>query len=145
MNNIKVTAIKFMSQLLPRTENRFSPFESSQDVRADDLPDWVNKNIWEEFKKGRLVIPVMMTIQVDITRINIADDVADEVLAVARRALKLVEYMNVTDRGVINSGWPLDIKPYVFTKKVNPLSVIEALTSGYPYNVNVIGFLTRAK
>ena len=74
---------------------------------------------------------------------NIADD-ADEVLAVARRALKSVEYMNVTDRGAINSGWPLDSKPYVFTKKVSPLSVIEAITSGYPYNVRVIGFLTRA-
>lgn len=75
---------------------------------------------------------------------DITDDVADEVLAVSRRALKSIEYLNKTDRGAIYCRWPTGDKPYVFTVKVSPLSVIEALTSGYPYNVKVIGFLTRA-
>ena len=77
---------------------------------------------------------------------NIADDVADEVLAVARRTLKSVEYTNEADRGAINYNYGLltGSKPYMFTMKVSPLSVIEALTSGYPYSVCVIGFLIRA-
>ena len=146
MKNIKVTEIKFMQNLLPRTEDRYEPFCSSQDIRAVDLPDEVNKNIWEELKKGRSVIPVKITIQVNTTGMNIADDVADEVLAVARRTLKSVEYTNEADRGAINYNYGLltGSKPYMFTMKVNPLSVIEALTSGYPYSVCVIGFLTRA-
>lgn len=146
MKNIKVTEIKFMQNLLPRTEDRYEPFCSSQDIRAVDLPDEVNKNIWEELKKGRSVIPVKITIQVNTTGMNIADDVADEVLAVARRTLKSVEYTNEADRGAINYNYGLltGSKPYMFTMKVSPLSVIEALTSGYPYSVCVIGFLTRA-
>ena len=143
MNNIKVTEMKFMDRLLPQ-ENRFLPFCSSQDIRAEDLPDEVNKNIWEELKKGHSIVPVKIAIQVNITGMNIADDIADEVLAVARRALKSVEFMNEADRGAINSGDLLGNKPYVFSMKVSPLSVIEAFTSGYPYNVKVIGFLTRA-
>lgn len=141
--NIKVTEVKFMNKLLPQ-ENQFLPFCSSQDVRAEDLPDEVNKKIWREIKKGHDIVPVRFTIQIDINSANIADDVADEVLAVARRALKSIEYLNKTDRGAINSGDPIGDKPFVFTMKVNPLSVIEALTSGYPYNVRVTGFLTRA-
>ena len=146
MKNIKVTEIKFMQRLIPQVESRFSPFCSGDDIRAEDLPDEVNKNIWEELKKGRSVIPVKITIQVDITGMNIADDVADAVMAVARRTLKSVEYVNEADRGAINYNYCLltSSKPYVFSMKVSPLSVIEALTSGYPYNVNVIGFLTRA-
>lgn len=143
MKNIKVTEMKFMQRLL-QTEKRFSPFYSSQGICADDLPDSVNKNIWEELKKGRNIVPVMITIQVNITGMHISDDVADEVLAVARRTIKSIEYLNETDRGAINSGDLLGNKPYVFTIKVSPLSVIEAITSGYPYNVRVIGFLTRA-
>lgn len=143
MKNIKVTEMKFMQRLL-QTEKRFSPFYSSQGICADDLPDSVNKNIWEELKKGRNIVPVMITIQVNITSFSIAEDIADEVLAVARRTIKSIEYLNETDRGAINSGDLLGNKPYVFTVKVSPLSVIEALTSGYPYNVRVIGFLTRA-
>ena len=143
MNNIKVTEMKFMDRLLPQ-ENRFLPFCSSQDIRAEDLPDEVNKNIWEELKKGHSIVPVKIAIQVNITGMNIADDIADEVLAVARRALKSVEFMNEADRGAINSGDLLGNKPYVFSMKVSPLSVIEAFTSGDPYNVKVIGFLTRA-
>ena len=77
---------------------------------------------------------------------NIADDVADEVLAVARRTLKSIEYANEADLGAINYKFGLltDSKPYMLPVRVSPLSVIEALTSGYPYNVRVIGFLTRA-
>lgn len=143
MNNIKVTEVKFMNRLLPQ-ENRFLPFCSSQDIRAEDLPDEVNKNIWEELKKGHSIVPVKIAIQVDITGMNIGDDIADEVLAVARRTIKSIENLSETDRGAINSGDLLGNKPYVFSMKVSPLSVIEALTSGYPYNVKVIGFLTRA-
>ena len=143
MNNIKVTEVKFMNRLLPQ-ENRFLPFCSSQDIRAEDLPDEVNKNIWEELKKGHSIVPVKIAIQVDITGMNIGDDIADEVLVVARRTIKSIEYLSETDRGAINSGDLLGNKPYVFSVKVSPLSVIEALTSGYPYNVKVIGFLTRA-
>lgn len=144
MKNIKVTEIKFLRGLIPQVESRLSPFCSGDDIRAEDLPDEVNKNIWEELKKGRSVIPVKITIQINITGMNIADDVADEVVAVARRTLKSVEYVNEADRGAINSGRLTGSKPYIFSMKVNPLSVIEALTSGYPYNVRVIGFLTRA-
>lgn len=146
MKNIKVTEVKFMQSLLPRTENRFTPFCSSQDIRAEEIPDEVNKNIWEELKKGRRIVPVKITIQVDITGMNIADDVADEVMAVARRTLKSIEYTSEADRGAINYNYGLLTggKPYMFSMKVSPLSVIEALTSGYPYNVSVIGFLTRA-
>lgn len=146
MNNIKVTEVKFMQSLLPRTESRFSPFCSGDDIRAEDLPDEVNKHIWEELKKGRSIVPVKVTIQVDINGMNIADDVADEVMAVARRTLKSIEYTSEADRGAINYSYGLltGYKPYMFSMKVNPLSVIEALTSGYPYNVRVIGFLTRA-
>ena len=146
MNNIKVTEIKFMQSLLARTESRFVPFCSSDDIRAEDLPDEVNKNIWEELKKGHSIVPIKITIQVNITGMNIADDVTDEVLAVARRTLKSIEYVNKADRGAINYNYGLLTggKPYVFSMKVSPLSVIEALTSGYPYNVRVIGFLTRA-
>ena len=144
MKNIKVTEIKFMPSLLARTESRFVPFCSVDDIRAEDLPDEVNKHIWEAIMKGRSIVPVKITIQVNTTGMNIADDVADEVLAVARRALKSVEYVNEADRGAINSGRLTGSKPYMFSMKVNPLSVIEALTSGYPYNVRVIGFLTRA-
>lgn len=146
MNNIKVTEVKFMQSLLPRTENRYEPFCSSQDIRAEDLPDEVNKNIFEELKKGHSIVPVKVTIQVDINGMNIADDVADEVMAVARRTLKSIEYTSEADRGAINYSYGLltGYKPYMFSMKVSPLSVIEALTSGYPYNVRVIGFLTRA-
>ena len=135
MNNIKVIEIKFMQ-----------PFCSGDDIRAEDLPDEVNKHIWEELKKGRSIVPVKIIIQVNTTSMNIADDVADEVLAVARRTLKSVEYVNEADRGAINYNYGLltSNKPYVFALKENPLSVIEALTSGYPYNVKVIGFITRA-
>ena len=144
MKNIKVTEMKFMQRLI-QTEKRFSPFYSSQDIRAEDLPDEVNKNIWEELKKGHSIVPVRITMQVNITGMNtITDDIADEVLAVARRTIKSIEYLNETDRGAINSGCLTGNKPYVFSMKVSPLSVIEALTSGYPYNVRVIGFLTRA-
>lgn len=145
--NIKVTEIKFMQSLLARTESRFVPFCSSDDIRAEDLPDEVNKNIWEELKKGRSIVPIKITVQVDITGMNITDDVADEVIAVARRALKSVEYVNEADRGAINYNYGLltGSKPYVFSMKVSPLSVIEALTSGYPYNVKIVGFLTREK
>ena len=145
LNNIKVVGIEFMNRLLPRTENRFIPFCSSQDIRAEDLPDEVNKHIWEELKKGRSIVPVKITIRVDITGMNIADDVADEVLSVARRTLKSVEYVNEADRGAINYNYGLltGSKPYMFSTKVSPLSVIEALTSGRPYSVYVIGFLTR--
>ena len=145
MKNIKVTEIKFMQRLIPQVESRLSPFCSGDDIRAEDLPDEVNKNILEAFKKGRSIVPVKITIQVDITGFNIADDVADEVLAVARRTLKSVEYVNEADRGAINSDLLTSNRPYVFPMKVSPLSVIEALTSGYPYNVKVIGFLTREK
>ena len=144
MNNIKVTEMKFLQRLMPRTESRFSPFYPMQGICAEDLPDAVNKNIWEEFKKGHSIVPIRITIQVNITNLNIADDVADEVLAVARRAMKSVEFMNEADRGAINSGDLLGNKPYVVSVRVCPLSVFEALTSGYPYNVRVIGFLTRA-
>ena len=147
MKNIKVTEIKFMQRLIPQVESRLSPFCSGDDIRAEDLPDEVNKNILEAFKKGRSIVPVKITIQVDITGFNIADDVADEVLAVARRALKAVEYNSESDRGAINYNYGLltGSKPYMLSMKVGPLSVIEALTSGYPYNVKVIGFLTREK
>lgn len=144
MNNIKVTKIELMQRLLPRAENRFSPVYPTRDICADDLPDEVNKNIWEEINKGRSIIPVMFTIQVDVTGMGIADDVADEVMAVARRTLKSIEYSSEADRGAIYSGRLTGNKPYVFAVKVSPLSVIEALTSGYPYHVRVIGFLTRA-
>ena len=145
MNNIKVTEIRFTQRLLPRTENRFVPFCSSDDIRAEDLPDEVNKNIWEELKKGRNIVPVKITIQVNTTGMNIADDVADEVMAAARRSLKSIEYLNESDRGAINAGWFTGNKPYVFPVKASPLSVIEALTSGHSYNVKIIGFLTREK
>ena len=146
MKNIKVTEIKFMQRLIPQVENRLSPFCSGNDIRAEDLPDEVNKNIWEELKKGRSIVPVEITIQVNITGMNVADDVADDVLVMARRTLRSVEYVNEADRGAINYNYGLLTggKPYMFTMKVSPLSVIEALTSGYPYNVRVIGFLTRA-
>ena len=146
LNNIKVVEIKFMNHLIPRTECRYEPFCSSQDIRAAELPDEVNKNIWEELKKGHSIVPIKITIQVNITGMNIVDDVADEVLAVARRTLKSVEFTNKADRGAINYNYGLltGSKPYMLTMKVSPLSVIEALTSGYPYNVRVIGFLTRA-
>ena len=144
MKNIKVTEIKFMQSLLARTESRFVPFCSGDDIRAEDLPDEVNKHIWEELKKGRSIVPVKITIQVNTTGMNIAYDVTDEVLAVARRALKSVEYVNEADRGAINYSLLAGSKPYMLSMKVSPLSVIEALTSGYPYNVRVIGFLTRA-
>ena len=144
MKNIKVTNIEFLGYLLPNVDSPFSPFCSTPDVSSNELPSEINKKIWEELKRGRDVIPVKMTINVNITGMNIADDVADEVLAVARRTLKSVEYLNEADRGAIHYGWPIGDKPYVFTVKVSPLSVIEAITSGYPYNVKVIGFLTRA-
>ena len=146
MKNIKVTEIKFMQRLIPQVESRFSPFCSSDDIRAEDLPDEVNKNIFGELKKGHSIVPVKVTIQVDINGMNIADDVADEVMAVARRTLKSIEYTSEADRGAINYSYGLltGYKPYMFSMKVSPLSVIEALTSGYPYNVRVIGFLTRA-
>ena len=143
MKNIKVTKIEFMQSLLPRTENRFVPF-FSHDICAEDLPEEVNKNIWEELKKGRNIIPVMITVRVDITGMNIADDVAYEVVEAARRSLKSVEYLGESDRGAINAGWFTGNKPYMFPMKVSPLNIIEALTSGCPYNVRVIGFLTRA-
>lgn len=147
MNNIKVTEIKFLQRLIPQVESRFSPFCSGDDIRAEDLPDEVNKNIWEELKKGHSIVPIKITVQVSITDRNITDDVADEVLAVARRTLKSIEYVNKEDRGAINYNYGLLTggKPYVFSMKVSPLSVIEALTSGYPYHVRVIGFLTRAR
>ena len=146
IKNIKVTEIKFSNRLIPQVESRFSPFCSGDDIRAEDLPNEVNKHIWEELKKGRSIVPVKITIQVNTTGMNIADDVADEVLAVARRTLKSVEYTNEADRGAINYNYGLltGSKPYMFTMKVSPLSVIEALTSGYPYSVCVIGFLIRA-
>lgn len=144
MNNIEVTKIEFLGHLLPRVDCSFTPFCSTPDVRTDDLPVEINHRIWEELKRGRDVIPVKMTINVNITGMNIADDVADEVMAVARRTLKSVEYVSEADRGAINSGLLTGNKPYMFAVKVSPLSVIEALTSGYPYHVRVIGFLTRA-
>ena len=143
MNNIKVTEIEFRLSLLPRTENRFVPF-FSHDICAEDLPEEINKNIWEELKRGRDVIPVKMTINVNITGMNIADDIADEVMEVARRALKSVVYLNEADRGTINSGLLTGDEPFVLDVKANPLSVIEAITSGCSYNVKVIGFLIRA-
>lgn len=143
MNNIKVTKIEFLGYLIPRSECRYSPFCSTPDVCAEDLPSEINQKIWEEFKKGRDVIPVKMTLKVTLSK-DITNDVADKVLVVARRALKSVEYINESDRGAINSGWLTGNNPYVFSIKVSPLSVIEALTSGCPYNVRVIGFLTRA-
>ena len=143
MNNINVTEIKFMNKLIARTESRFVPFMSSDDIRAEDLPDEVNKNIWEELKKGNSIVPVKITIQVVNTTGGM--DISDEVLAVARRTLKAIEYVNKeTDHGAINYGPLTGRKPYVFSMKVSPLSVIEALSTGYPYNVKVIGFLTRA-
>ena len=144
MNNINVTEIKFMNKLIARTESRFVPFMSSDDIRSEDLPDQINKNIWEELKKGNSIVPVKITIQVVNTTGGM--DISDEVLAVARRTLKAIEYVNKADRGAINYNYGLltGRKPYVFSMKVSPLSVIEALSTGYPYNVKVIGFLTRA-
>ena len=145
MNNIKVTKIEFLGYLLPRVDSPFSPFCSTPDVSSNELPGEINKKIWEELKRGRDVIPVKMTINVNITGMNIADDVADEVMVVARRTLKSVEYASGADRGAVTPDSPWYKKPYVFAVKVSPLSVINALTSGYPYNVNIIGFLTREK
>ena len=146
MNNIKVTNIEFLGCLLPNSGCSVTPFCSTSYVCSDDLPDEVNKNIWEEINKGRSVIPVMLTVQVSITDRNITDDVADEVMSVARRALKSVEYVNEADRGAISAcRLAGNDKPFISVVKVSPLSVIEALTSGYPYHVRVIGFLTREK
>lgn len=146
MNNVKVTKIEFLGGLLPRSECRYSPFCSTQDVCADDLPSEMNQKIWEELNKGRDVVPVKMTINVNITGMNIADDVADEVMAAARRTLKSVEYLSGADRGAVTPDSPWYKKqPYVFAVKASPLSVIEALTTGHSYNVKIIGFLTREK
>lgn len=145
MNNIKVTKIEYIGNLLPRIEYKYAPFCSVQDVCADDLPSEINQKIWEEFKKDHVVVPVKMTINVSLNGTNITDDVGDEVMAVARRALKAIEYINVSDRGAVNYDSPLYKTPYVFAVKVNPLSVIEALMSGCSYNIKVIGFLTRVK
>lgn len=145
MYNIKVTNIEFLGYLLPNVDRPFSPFCSTPDVSSNELPGEINKKIWEELKRGRDVIPVKMTVNVSITDRNIADDVADEVMSVARRTLKSIEYISGADRGAVTSDSPWYKKPYVFAVKVSPLSVIEALTSGHPYNVKIIGFLTREK
>ena len=143
LNNIEVVEIKFMDRLLPRTEYRYEPFCSSQDIRAVDLPDCVNNKIWCELKNGRDVVPVKMTIRVTLTN-EYTNNITDKIMMVARRTLKAVEYISETDRGAINPDSQWYKSPYVFAMKVDPCSVLHAVTRGYPYSVCVIGFLTRA-
>ena len=143
MNNIKVTEIKFINKLIPHIEDRYEPFYSSNDIRGVDLPDCVNNKIWWEFKKGRDVVPVKMTIQVTLTNED-TNDITGKIMTAARRALKAVEYISESDRGAVNPGSQWYESPYVFAVKVDPCNVLHAVTRGHPYSVCVIGFLTRA-
>lgn len=144
LNNIKVMEIKFMNHLIPHTECRYEPFYSSNDIRAVDLPDCVNNKIWEEFKRGRDVVPVKITIQVTLTN-EYTNDITGKIMMVARHALKTVEYISESDRGAVNPDSQWYGSPYMFAMKVDPCSVLHAVAHGHPYSVCVIGFITRAK
>lgn len=143
MNNVKVTRIEFLCGLLPRIECGYAPFCSTPDVCPDDLPSEVNKDILEAFKKGLDVVPVKVTINVSMPKEN-TENLADEVMSAARRALKSVEYINGTDRGAVNPDSHGVKKPYMFTVKEDPCRIIYAITCGHSFSVKVIGFLTRA-
>ena len=143
MNNVKVTRIEFLCGLLPRMECGYAPFCSTPDVCPDDLPFEVNKDILEAFKKGLDVVPVKVTINVSMPKEN-TENLADEVMSAARRALKSVEYINGTDRGAVNPDSQGVKKPYMFAVKADPCRIIYAITCGHSCSVKVIGFLTRA-
>ena len=144
MNNIKVTKVEFLSRLLPTNGCSSETFYSIPDVCADDLPYGVNQKILESFKKGYDVVPVRVTLMVTLPK-ETENDITEEVIEVARRVLKSVEYLNEADRGMINPDSQLYKKPYMYTVKLDPCSVLYAITCGHSFSVKVIGFLTRAK
>ena len=143
MNNIKVTKIEFLSRLLLTKECSNEQFYATPDVCAGDLPYEVNQKILESIKKGYDVVPVKMTLKVTLTK-ETTNDITEEVIETARRLLKSVEYLNEADRGAINPDSRLYNKPYVFAVKLDPCSVLYAITHGDQFSVKMIGFLVRA-
>ena len=141
MNNVKVTKIEFLSRLLPTSSNE--QFYPTPDVCAGDLPYEVNQKISEAIKKGHDVVPVKVTLKVTLPK-ETTNDITEEVIGTARRILKSLEYLNETDHGAISPDSQLYNKPYMFAVKLDPCSVLYAITHGDQFSVKMIGFLVRA-
>ena len=97
MKSVNVINIEMGEALVPRLENQYAPFSPTCDVGSEDVPGRINQLMYREFKAGRSVVPIKVTIR--ISSIKDVVNIEDEVEGIARRALKSIEYLHAHDRG----------------------------------------------
>lgn len=138
-----VKGVEFKDPLTPLNEDGKVPFVTTSLVSAQDLPFGIIDMIRKEFDKNKMVIPVKITIEVGC--FDGGKNVTDEVMKLARRTLKAVEYTHDNDRGSIGSCGKLCEAPYMMRLPKDPCEVLRNVMYRWPVDVTVIGFLTRAK
>ena len=143
MKGIIVREIEFKDPLTPLNEDDKMPFTTTSLVSAQDLPCGIIDMIRKEFDNDRMVIPVKITIEVGA--LDGSKNVTDEVMKLARRTLKAVEFTDKNDRGAIGSCGKWCEAPYMMRIPKDPCEVLRRVMYGWSTDIEVIGFLTRAK
>lgn len=143
MKGIIVREIEFNDPLTPLNEDGKVPFTTTSLVSALDLPCGIIDIIRKEFDNDRMVIPVKITIEVGA--LDGSKNVTDEVMKLARRTLKAVEFTDKNDRGAIGSCGEWCEAPYMMRLPKDPCEVLRNVMYRWSVDVTVIGFLTRVK
>lgn len=143
MNNIFVSSIELEDNLFPQMDDRYRPFIGTSLVSPEDIPSEINEEIYGEFVKGRVVIPVKVTIKVK--SLDGLKSIADEVKDLARRAIKSVEYVHKGDMGTVGTSRTVFEAPYMLRIQEDPCQVLQSIKYGRAVEIITVGFLTREK
>ena len=143
MNNIFVSSVELEDPLFPQINDRYRPFIGTSLVSPEDIPSGINEEIYREFVKGRMVIPVKVTIKVK--SLDGVRSIADEVKDLARRAIKSIEYVHKEDRGTVGTSRTVFEAPYMLRIQEDPCQVLQSIKYGCAVKIITVGFLTREK
>ena len=143
MENIVVSSVELEDPLYPQIDDRYRPFIGTSLVSPKDIPSGINEEIYREFVRGRMVIPVKVTIKVK--SLDGIKSIADEVKDLARRAIKSVEYLHKGDRGAVGTSRAVFEAPYTLRIQEDPCQVLQSIKYGRDIKIITVGFLTREK